>query len=197
MTVKALDVEGLLPAVEGLFDSGPDAVSEPVSDSLVDRPDAILHSHAHLDHTALVDFSHPDVPVYATRGTSKMMLAGKLFARQAELPRDRLRPLTPGKPVRIGEINVTAFGFDSRSCSGLLLEAGGETLFYSGDLRMHGLNHLDMSRLLCERRRRARRRHRTRRIARRTQADPGPRRVPGTGISRVRLVKLSLDRPVR
>lgn len=112
MTVEALDEERLLPAVEGLFDVDADAASDPVSDSLVDRPNAILLSHAHLDHTGLVDFSHPDVPIYATRGTSKMMLAGKLFARQAELPRERFRPLTPGKPVRIGEITVTAYGVD-------------------------------------------------------------------------------------
>ncbi|QDT67902.1 Beta-lactamase superfamily domain protein [Planctomycetes bacterium MalM25] len=152
MTVNALDDEGLLPEVAGLFDPDSDAVSDPVSDSLEDRPDAILLSHAHLDHTGLVDFSHPDIPIYATRGTSKMMLAGKLFAQQPELPRDRFRPLDPCTPVVIGGITVTAYGVDHsiHGAVGLLLEADGESLFYTGDLRMHGLHHLDMNRLIFD-----------------------------------------------
>ncbi|QDT70349.1 Beta-lactamase superfamily domain protein [Planctomycetes bacterium MalM25] len=152
MTVEALGDEGLMPEVAGLFDPDADAVSDPVSDSLVDRPDAILLSHAHLDHTGLVDFSHPDIPIFATRGTSKMMLAGKLFARQAELPRERFRQLNPGQPVTIGEITITAYGVDHsiHGAVGFLLEADGQSLFYSGDLRMHGLNHLEMSRLVFD-----------------------------------------------
>lgn len=148
MTVEGLEEEGLLPEVEGLFD----AASDSVSGSEIDRPDAILLSHAHLDHTGLVDFSHPDIPIYATRGTSKMMLAGKLFARQAELPRERFRRLTPSEPVTIGDIRVTAYGVDHsiHGAVGLLLEAGGERLFYTGDIRMHGLSHLDMSRLIFD-----------------------------------------------
>jgi ribonuclease J len=141
MTVDALREEGILPNVRGLFD---------LDDRTVGRPDAILLSHAHLDHTGLVDFSHPAIPIYASRGTSKMMLAGKLFARQPELPRERFRALIPGEPVSIGEVTVTGYGVDHsiHGAMGLLLEADGETLFYTGDLRMHGLHRRDMARLL-------------------------------------------------
>lgn len=147
MSLDALQAEGILPPVEGLFD---------LDNPSVVRPDAVLLSHAHLDHTGLVDFSHPSIPIYASRGTSKMLLAGKLFARQPELPRDRFRALVTGEPVTIGEITVTGYGVDHsiHGAMGLLLEAGGETLFYTGDLRMHGLHHLDMSRLLHRLRRR-------------------------------------------
>ena len=67
-----LQADGLLPQVPGLFDDGP-------------TPDAILLSHAHLDHTGLLGHSHPKIPVYASRGTSKMMLAGGIFSAQIEL----------------------------------------------------------------------------------------------------------------
>ncbi len=146
MTLDALQAEGILPPVAGLFELDCPAA---------ERPGAILLSHAHLDHTGLVDFSHPAIPIYASRGTSKMMLAGKLFARQPELPRERFRELVPGDPVTIGAITVTAYGVDHsiHGAVGLLLEADGESLFYTGDLRMHGLHHLDMSRLLFRLRR--------------------------------------------
>ncbi len=40
-------------------------------------PDAILLSHAHLDHVGLLEHTPADVPIHATAGTSKMMqLAG-------------------------------------------------------------------------------------------------------------------------
>src|SRR6516225_9978468 len=65
-SLEQLLASGVLPRVPGLFDDRP-------------PPAAILLSHAHLDHTGLLDFSRNDVPVYASRGTSKMMMAGARF----------------------------------------------------------------------------------------------------------------------
>ncbi|MEI6358016.1 MAG: MBL fold metallo-hydrolase, partial [Verrucomicrobiota bacterium] len=40
-----------------------------------DAPDAVLLTHAHPDHTGFITEMPPEVPIYATVGTSKMMLA--------------------------------------------------------------------------------------------------------------------------
>jgi ribonuclease J len=114
--------------VAGLFtDDGP-------------APDGILLSHAHLDHTGLLHHSRPEIPVYATSGTSKMMLAGGVFANRPTLDRARHRRIVPGVSFCIGEITVTPFAVDHSTfgCLAFLLEAGGKTLLYSGDLRRHG-----------------------------------------------------------
>jgi ribonuclease J len=117
----------VIPPVPGLYTEG-------------DPPTAILLSHCHLDHVGLLHLTRPEIPIYATKGTSKMMLAGKMFGGREGLDRDRHMEIDSGKPVTIGGITVTPFAVD-HSCYGsvaLLLEADGRTVLYSGDLRRHG-----------------------------------------------------------
>lgn len=131
-TTPELHDLGILPAVPGLYDAG--------SDTSERSPDAILLSHAHLDHTGLLNHSSARVPIYASCGTSKMMLAGSLFAGQAGLSRERFREIKAESPINIGPFTVTAYNVDHSIYAGLafLIEAGGKRLFYSGDLRLHG-----------------------------------------------------------
>lgn len=123
-----LKTQGILPNVPGLFDSD------------TPSPDAILLSHAHLDHTGLLNHAQDVIPIYASSGTSKMMLAGSLFAGQVELPRERFREIKPETPVTIGNFTVTGYTVDHTifGCLAFLIEAEGKRLLYSGDLRSHG-----------------------------------------------------------
>jgi len=116
-----------VPKVPGLFQAGP-------------AVDAILISHAHADHAGLLNYADPTIPVYCTQGTSKMLLAGSIFAQQVELEKSRQKTITPGKPIRIGDFTVTAYSVDHSAfdSAAFLIEADGKRLLYSGDLRLHG-----------------------------------------------------------
>jgi ribonuclease J len=118
---------GVILPIPGLFRSGP-------------RIDGILLSHAHGDHFGLIDYTRPEIPVYLSRGASKMLLSGSLFAGQHDVPKARQKILLPGKPRRIGDFSVTAFLVDHSSYGSVafLVEAGGKRIVYSGDLRLHG-----------------------------------------------------------
>jgi ribonuclease J len=118
---------GILPKVPGLFIDGP-------------QPDAILLSHAHEDHTGLLRHSAPEIPIYTSKGTSKMMMAGAKFALQPVLPEERYRELESKKAVNIGGFTITAYSVDHSiyGAQAFLIEGDGKKLLYSGDLRMHG-----------------------------------------------------------
>ena len=118
---------GVIKNIPGLFTPGP-------------KVDGILLSHAHGDHFGLVCQTLQDVPVYLTRGTSKMLMAGSLFVGQEGLTRSRQIILSPGKPVTIGASRVTTFLVDHSSygSAAFLIETEGKRIVYSGDLRLHG-----------------------------------------------------------
>lgn len=100
---------------------------------------AVLLSHAHGDHTGLLSLAPPETPVYLSQGTSKMMMAGWRYAGQAK-PQHRENILKPRVRTRIGDFTVTAFPVDHSAFDSLafLVEADGQRLLYSGDLRLHG-----------------------------------------------------------
>jgi ribonuclease J len=118
---------GILPKIPGLFSDG-------------ERVTAILLSHAHEDHTGLLRHSHSEIPIFASRGTSKMMDAGFRFAAQPLLPRNRFRALQPQVPMEVGDFKVTPFAVDHSIFGSMafLIEAEGKSILYSGDLRTHG-----------------------------------------------------------
>lgn len=126
--LETLRNEKIVPPVSGLFDDDHPA------------PDGILLSHAHLDHAGLLHLSRVTVPIFTTRGTSKMMLAAGKFAGQRKLDQARFQEVVSQQPIQIGDCKVTPLAVDHSIFGSVafLIEAEGKTILYSGDFRNHG-----------------------------------------------------------
>ncbi len=114
---------------------------------------AIILTHSHLDHYGLAHHAHPGVPVYGSRGTLAILELGRVFFPDAALPAD-LRVLPDGESVRFGSLTVTGISVDHSApdSRALLVEADGQRLIYSGDLRAHGRTGFRFEKLLADER---------------------------------------------
>ncbi|MBS0348729.1 MAG: MBL fold metallo-hydrolase [Proteobacteria bacterium] len=105
----------------------------------LDGLEAIAISHPHLDHYGLLHHLRQDVPVAMGQAARRIVRAAAPFTGQA-LPRLEGFTLAHRTPLDIGPFRITPYLMDHSAYDAyaLQVEAGGKTLFYSGDLRGHG-----------------------------------------------------------
>lgn len=113
------------PPVEGL-DGGGDLL-------------ALILSHGHRDHVGLSHLTGPNLPVALGAATLRILQAAAAFVPDTWVPPNTVtfgngQSLTFG-PFTVTPILVDHSAFDAYA---LLVEAGGQRLLYSGDLRAHG-----------------------------------------------------------
>ena len=157
-----LIAEGVLVDVPGVFPHDPAA------------PDvaAIVLTHAHADHYGLAHHAHPAIPVYGSAGTVAVLEVGRVFFPEQQLPAV-LRVLPTDETLRLGRggpgddadgardgvdasgargLTVTAIPVDHAApdSRALLVEADGQRLLNTGDLRAHGRTGFRFERLLAD-----------------------------------------------
>ena len=117
----------VLPQVEGLY-----AWQKP-------SVDAVLISHAHMDHYGFLKYKHPDIPVYMSEGTHRLLEISALFSGAAKPP-NKYECFTWPSRFKIGAFTITPHLVDHSSFSSFAfeIEAEGKRVFYSGDFRTHG-----------------------------------------------------------
>lgn len=100
----------------------------------------ILISHPHLDHYGLLAHVAESIPIGLGAAARKVLAAASPF-----LPGTWPLPASgwdceSGRPIEIGPFMVTPYLVDHSAYDAyaLLIEAGGDRLFYSGDFRGHG-----------------------------------------------------------
>ena len=120
---------GVLPPIKGLY--------------FWDAPgvDAIIVTHAHLDHYGLLQYVHPEISVYLSEGTKKLIEVTQLFKICTQYPINA-RLFRMYEPFYIGPFSVKAYPMDHSAFDSAAFEinADGRTVIYSGDFRGHGRN---------------------------------------------------------
>lgn len=103
----------------------------------------ILISHSHKDHYGLLNYLHPDIPVYVSEGALKLINVLNIFThKQSHVSIAKPCIVKHKVSFDIGDFRVTPYlvdhsGFDAMS---FLIEEKptGKRLFYSGDFRASG-----------------------------------------------------------
>ena len=129
----------ILPDVKGLYK---DEIPE---------IDAVFISHAHIDHYGLLNYIHPSIPVYLSKGSRALLEIGRVFhPDQNKVFFDNFRIFDHWKPMDIGALKITSYLADHSAydASSLLIEAGDKKIFYTGDFRGHGRKAKLLDRLI-------------------------------------------------
>lgn len=98
----------------------------------------VILSHGHLDHWGLMPQVHPDVPRYIGHAAADILRAAEFWGTGIDLA--ETGHLEHRRPFVLGPFTITPYlndhsAFDAYS---LLIDAGGDRLFYTGDFRGHG-----------------------------------------------------------
>lgn len=121
---------GVAPRLEGVYQG-----------QEYDGRTQVFITHLHLDHTALVQYLHPLVPLHYPAGMEPVR---RDAAACGYLPwrEPRGRPHTDGEEVLVGDISVrfAAVDHDVPGATGYLVRTPDLTIAFTGDLRRHGLH---------------------------------------------------------
>jgi len=128
--LSGLSIEnGILPDVDGLYNDQDPSV------------DAVIISHAHIDHYGLLNHLHPSIQVYLSQGSHELIKIGRIFYQeQNKIIFDNYKFFKHWSPFEIGPFTITSYLMDHSGydASAFLIEAEGKKIFYSGDFRGHG-----------------------------------------------------------
>jgi len=125
LSVKELISKGVLPDIDGLYEKSSNT--------------NLILSHAHQDHFGLVKYVNRECKIYLGNATQKLIEVTNTFTNQ-NWEISNPQHFESGKPFIIGDIEVVPYLMDHSAFDAyaFLIKAGGKSLFYSGDFRMHG-----------------------------------------------------------
>ncbi|MDD3012377.1 MAG: MBL fold metallo-hydrolase [Candidatus Gastranaerophilales bacterium] len=107
-----------------------------------EKPDinAIFITHAHLDHFGLLEFVHPEIPVYLSQIAYDILIKIFPLLNNGNFSHLNLNIIKPNEPIKIGNFEVIAHNVDHSIVDSMAFEikTGDKKILYTGDLRFHG-----------------------------------------------------------
>ncbi|AMC94450.1 MBL fold metallo-hydrolase [Erysipelothrix larvae] len=112
---------------------------------------AVFLSHCHLDHTRMINYLDPQVPLYALEDTKRLIeLLNQdgtfvLPAINKDYVTREILGVKPDSTIKVGDIEVTLHrvDHDAYGACGMMIRTPDCVIAYTGDLRLHGFDSAD------------------------------------------------------
>lgn len=130
---------GVLPPIHGLYNWDVPAF------------DAVIVSHAHIDHYGLLKYVHPTIPIYLSAGTQKLITLSQLFNIVDNYPLNA-REFKMYEAFSIGDIQIKPYLIDHSAFDAAAFEISAEDkiVIYTGDFRGHGRKAICLERFISQ-----------------------------------------------
>ena len=143
--------ENLVPYLNNVFDPKIPLIGYESKENTF-KNTAVFLSHIHLDHSKIVNYLNPEIPLYTLEGTKSLLntlninndFIFPLYEKQASNTREVVG-VKENEVVEVGKIKVKVMpvDHDAYGASGLVIETPDLTIAYTGDIRLHGYREND------------------------------------------------------
>lgn len=105
-----------------------------------DGKTAIFITHGHIDHIGLTGWVDPQIPIYCSPETARLMDALHTSGLGVEGGTPHLIPLAAKEPITFGPFKITRYPVDHDvvGASGYGVETEDGVVAFTGDIRLHG-----------------------------------------------------------
>ena len=112
--------------------------------------DAVVISHAHIDHYGLLKYINSAIPVHMSAGTERLIQISQRF-RICDSFGSEVRRFRMYRSFRIGDIELKPYLMDHSAFDAAAFEINteGKTVIYSGDFRGHGRKSVCLDRFIA------------------------------------------------
>jgi ribonuclease J len=132
-SINALLKLGLLPKIEGAYDVDKDE----------NALNAVVVSHAHLDHAGYIGFLRNDIPIYCGEAAAKILNYLSEVRQptiEFNIKGKKINTFRTGQKIKVGSITVEPIHVDHSipGAYGIILHTSEGSIVYTGDFRRHG-----------------------------------------------------------